>query len=70
MLGTQLKIFLDITLPSKLFSKAISSKNKNSSLFVKKNILPILLLNIIIKKLSNFLFRLFHNYSKLKKIKT
>lgn len=69
MSSIQLEIFFDISLLLRLFSKATSNKNKNSSLFKKRNISPMLLPNIVLRELSNLLFRLSSNYDKLRKRK-
>lgn len=60
--GTQIEMPLNIALLLKLFSEAISGRNKNSSSFVKRNILLTLLSSIMLKEPSNLLFRLFGNY--------
>lgn len=49
--------------------KVTCNKNKKSSLFAKKNILPTLSLNIVLKEPLNSLFKLFRNYGKSKKRK-
>lgn len=69
MLSTQLRMFLNISLLLRLFSKAKSNKKKNSSLFAKKSTSPTLVPSIVLKKPSNLLFKLFGNYDKLKKEK-
>lgn len=62
-------MFFNILLLLELFSKAINDRNKNSSPSIKKSTSFILLSNIVLGESSNFLFRPFNNYGKIKKIK-
>lgn len=64
MLGTLLEMFFDVLPLLKLFSKILNSKNKKSSSSTKRNILPMLLPNIILNKLWNPLFQLSSYYGK------
>lgn len=67
ILNTKQGIIFNIQMPLGLFYKATSNRDKNSSLFIKKSILPILLSSILPKKLSNPVFRPSGNYDKLRK---
>lgn len=58
-------MFFYVLLLSGLFNGIINSKNKNFDLFAKKNISSIVPLSIMLRELSNSLFRLSSNYSKL-----
>lgn len=64
---TQPKTPFDVPLSSRLFSEAASNRDKNSSLFAKKSLSPILSSSILSRKLSIVLLRLYGNYGKLKK---
>lgn len=65
--NTQLGIFFDVPLPSELFGKTTSGKDKIFILLTNKSISPTLPSNLVQKKLSNLLFRSSSNYSKLTK---
>lgn len=67
MLSTKYEMPFNILLPLRFFNKTISDGNKNSSFSTNKNILLMLLLNIMSKKPLNVLFKLSNTYDKLKK---
>lgn len=67
---TQSRTPLDVLLLPRLFGEATNGGNKNSSLSAKKNTSPTLALSILLRELSNHLFRLFRNYGKPKKKKS
>ena len=53
-----------------LFSETTSGRNKNSTSFVKRNLLLTFLLSIMFRKSSNPLLRPSSNYDKLRKRKS
>lgn len=67
MSTTQLKTLFNVLLLLRLFSEAASIGSKNCSFSAKRNILPKLLPNIMLKKPSNPLFRSSDKNSRLRK---